>query len=316
MRVFTACKDLPADCAGAVTAIGNFDGVHRGHQALLAEAANIARREKRPLAVLTFEPHPRRLFQPDAPPFRITPTPVKARRLAAAGVELLFSLPFDWDFASQGAEEFIDTVLTRGIRPAHVVVGNDFRFGQLRKGTPETIRAAGIPVAAIGRVGDAGGAPFSSSRIRAALEAGDIAAANALLGWRWEIEGIVAHGDKRGRELGFPTANVPLGDTLHPAYGIYAALVQVEGEKHWRPSATNIGIRPMFELSVGQVEAHLLDFSGDLYGKTLRIRPVKRLRGEARYDTLDALVAQIAEDCRQTRAALASAAEDPDQLDM
>jgi riboflavin kinase/FMN adenylyltransferase len=305
MRVFTTCSDLPE--TSPVIAIGNFDGVHRGHQALLAETKELAQQLGRKFGVLTFEPHPRSLFQPDGPPFRITPAAVKARRLEQAGAELLFSLPFTWDFASQSAEQFVSSVLTDGIKPAHVVVGNDFRFGQLRKGTPDTIREAGIPVTIIERVADEGDDPFSSSRIRAALEQGDIEAANKLLGWNWEIEGAVAHGDKRGRELGFPTANVPLGETLHPAYGIYATLVQVEGEDKWLPSATNIGIRPMFEVPVGQVEAHIFDFDRDIYGKTLRIRPVKRLRGEARYESLDALVKQIDEDCREARRILEAA---------
>jgi riboflavin kinase/FMN adenylyltransferase len=268
---------------------------------LLAETQALARKLGKPFGVLTFEPHPRSLFQPYGPPFRITPFPVKARRLEAAGAEALYSLPFTWDFASQSAEQFVSSVLTNGVRPSYVVVGNDFRFGQLRKGTPDTIRAAGIPVTIIERVADEGDDPFSSSRFRAALEQGEIETANRLLGWNWEIEGIVAHGDKRGRELGFPTANVPLGETLHPAYGIYAALVQIEGEEEWLASATNIGIRPMFEVPVGQVEAHIFDFDRDIYGRTLRIRPVKRLRGEARYESLDALVKQIGEDCRQAK---------------
>lgn len=304
MQVITDLKDIPEAATGAVLAVGNFDGVHCGHRALIAKAREIAQKEKRKLAVLTFEPHPRKLFRPDDPPFRITPFDVKARRLAACGVDILFCLTFDWDFASQSAETFIDRVLEKGLKPARIVVGADFCFGQLRKGTPETLKQAGFALDILEKIHDDDGDIFSSSAIRAALRKGDIEKANALLGWEWEMEGIVVKGDQRGRELGYPTANVRLGETIHPAYGIYATLVNIEGEPQWRAAATNIGIRPMFEVPVGQIEAHILDYSGDIYGRTLRIRPVRRLRGEARFDSLEALIAQIDEDCRNTRALL------------
>src|SRR5262249_10359512 len=161
----------------------------------------------------------------------------------------------------QSAEQFIDSVLQNGLKPAHIVIGNDFRFGQLRKGTPQTLRDAGLGVTMIDKlVCDENGEAISSSRIRQALRHGDIAAANGLRGWEGEIEGVVAHGDKRGRELGFPTANVALGETLHPAYGVYASLVRIGDEKQWRAAATNIGIRPMFELAQGQTESFIFDF--------------------------------------------------------
>lgn len=285
---------------GCVLAIGNFDGVHLGHRALIHEAKTLADKESKKLAVLTFEPHPRKLFRPDDPPFRITPENIKARQLEACGIDYLFSLSFDWDFASQSAEDFIDHVLKNGIRPAHIVVGFDFAFGQLRKGTTDTLKQAGYDVTVMNKVADDDGAKYGSSPIRTALRHGDIDKANTLLGWNWEIEGIIVEGDKRGRELGYPTANVPLGETIHPGYGVYATFVQIEGEEEWRPAATNIGIRPMFELKIGQVEAHILDFDDDIYGKTLRIRPVKKLRGEAKFDDLDALIAQIDKDCEET----------------
>jgi riboflavin kinase/FMN adenylyltransferase len=297
IRILKACS---GDAADGVLAIGNFDGVHRGHQALLGAARALADKAGQKLAILTFEPHPRRLFQPDGPPFRITPESLKAARLALNGADVLFSLPFDWAFASQSAEQFIESVLGP-IRPSHVIVGGDFRFGQLRKGTPEMIAQAGYTVTIFEKAADGSGAPVSSSRIRTALQQGDIAAANNLLGWKWHIEGPVVSGDKRGRELGFPTANVRLGETIHPAYGIYAAHAQIEGAQDWLPAAVNIGIRPMFELREGQVEAHIIDFSGDLYGKTLRVRPVKRLRGEAKFPDLEALIKQIKQDCADTR---------------
>lgn len=302
MDVFESIEGLPAPARGAVVAIGNFDGVHRGHQELLRRAMAVAQEKGAKTAVLTFEPHPRALFRPDDPPFRITPAAVKARRLASCGVDALISLPFDWDFASQSAEGFIDRVLKNGLRPAHIVVGHDFGFGQLRKGTPDTLTAAGFGVTVLDLVEDDGGdGKFSSSRIRQLLRTGDIAAANEALGWDWEIEGVVVKGDQRGRTIGYPTANIHLGDTLHPAYGVYAALVQIEGEEEWRLSATNIGIRPMFELKIGQVEAHILDFDRDIYGRRIRLKPLKRLRGEAKFESLEALVSQIGQDCADVR---------------
>lgn len=302
MKTYKTLQNLPAAAKGPVLAIGNFDGVHKGHQALLAHAREIAQQKGAALSVLSFEPHPRALFRPDDPPFRITSLAVKQQRLEAAGVDQLFSLTFDWDFASQSAEDFVARILVNGIQPVHVIVGYDFRFGQLRKGDADTIRAAGIEVSSFGEVADRNGEKFSSSTIRQKLRAGEIAAANAMLGWAWEIQGAVFRGDRRGHEFGYPTANILLGDTLHPAYGIYATLIQIEGEDQWHPAATNIGIRPMFEVKEGQIEAHILDFPDrDIYGKILRVRPVERLRGEAKFDSLDTLIAQIEKDCAQAR---------------
>ncbi|HEY8189914.1 MAG TPA: bifunctional riboflavin kinase/FAD synthetase [Micavibrio sp.] len=307
MQSFDIYKNLPDSARGAVIAIGNFDGMHLGHQALLAGAKQLARSLGKDLGVLTFEPHPRRLFRPDDPPFRLTSPQVKAERIQAAGADLLFSASFDWDFASLSADQFISQILRGRLGAAHIVIGDDFRFGQLRKGSVETLQSAGLPATVIDKVSSAGGEVLSSSLIRQALGAGEIDRANRLLGWPWEMRGIVRSGDRRGRELGFPTANMSLGNILHPSYGIYAAQAQIMedgSDSPWLPSAVNIGIRPMFALSEGQVEAHILDFDRDIYGKTLRVRPVRRLRGEAKFDSLDALIRQIAQDCAEVRAAL------------
>lgn len=284
-----------------VLCIGNFDGVHRGHRELLNVARSIAEEGGNPLGVMTFEPHPRRLFRPDDPPFCITPPQVERRLLESLGVDVLFFLSFDWDFASQSAEAFIANVLHGGIRPSHVVVGYDFRFGQLRTGTADTLREAGYGVTVVEELADREHRAVSSSRVRVALRHGDLETANRLLGWEWEVEGEVVTGNRRGHTLGFPTANLELGETLHPAYGVYAAWARVQGEESWRPAATNIGIRPMFELPVGQVEAHILDFDRDIYGESLRVRPVKRIRGEARYASVEELIRQMRIDCRITR---------------
>ena len=302
MQIFKSLNNISDDAKDAVIAIGNFDGVHRGHQALLMEAQKIAKKQNKKFGVLTFEPHPRVLFQPDQPPARLTPTKLKAQRLEKHNVDFLFSLDFDWPFASQTAEEFIQNILKDGLNVAHVVVGYDFCFGQLRKGSAETIQNAGIPVQSVAAIHDDKKEIISSSRVRSALRAGDIEAANALLGWDWEIQGKIFRGDRRGHELGYPTANILLKDTLHPAYGVYACKVKIEGEEEWLNAATNIGIRPMFEVSEGQVEAHILDFPDrDIYDKNLRVRPVHRLRGEAKFNSLDDLIAQMEKDCAQAR---------------
>lgn len=304
MQLFKTFRDLPAGAQGAVIVIGNFDGVHQGHQSLIRLAHEKAALLNAPVGVLTFEPHPRALFRPDDPVFRLTPDALKQERLAACGVDILYSVKFDWDFASLSPQQFIDQVLKDGLKPAHIIVGQDFCFGQLRKGTTQTLINAGLSVSALEKVVDEDGDDVSSSSIRQELRHGNIEAANQLLGWEWIMQGTVVQGDQRGRALGYPTANVPLGDTLHPAYGIYASYVQIveDGpDAPWLPAATNIGIRPMFEVEVGQIESYIFDFNRDIYGKTLRVKPVKRLRGEAKFDSLEALIAQIGADCVEAR---------------
>jgi len=304
MQLIESLDKLTDTLKGHVIAIGNFDGVHRGHRALLDETKKIAAEKNLEFGVLTFEPHPRILFRPDEPPFRITPPALKYKKIEDAGADFIVSLPFDWDFASQSADDFVRNILVKGLGAKHIVIGHDFRFGQLRKGDAVTIESAGIPVTRFAPVG-LGEHKFASTDIRGALRLGDISAANDILGWEWEMGGVIVRGDRRGHELGYPTANVPLGDILHPSYGVYAAEVMIEGEDIWRPAAVNIGIRPMFELKVGQIEAHILDFEDrDIYGKFLRVRPVKRLRGEAKFSSLEALIAQIEADCRDVRAIL------------
>jgi riboflavin kinase/FMN adenylyltransferase len=304
MQIYEALENLPETAKGAVVAIGNFDGVHKGHQALLAEAGKIASAKGKKLGVLTFEPHPRMLFRPDEPPGRLTPPSVKAWRLEQSNVAFLYSLGFDWDFASQSAEEFIQKILKSGLNASHVVVGENFRFGQLRKGEAKDIEAAGIPVKSVSGVTDEKGEIYSSSLIRRALRQGELTEANAMLGWEWEMRGEIVKGDQRGRELGYPTANFSLGPTIHPAYGVYAARVNIEGEKEWHGAAVNIGIRPMFEIPEAQVESYIFDFNREIYGKTLRVQPVKRLRSEAKFNSVDELKAQMKEDCVQVKKVL------------
>ena len=306
MEIFSDIKTIPDEAKDCVIAIGNFDGVHQGHKSLIAQARHIADKTNKKLGILTFEPHPRRLFQPDLAPARITPIDLKAEKLAQENIDYLFSAPFDWDFASQTADDFIKNILINGLSANHIIIGYDFKFGQLRGGNADTIQKAGLAVTQIKAQTDDTASPISATRIRENIRKGDIKQANALLGWEWEIRGGIFRGDRRGHELGYPTANVLLKDTIHPAYGIYACYVQIEGEQEWRKAATNIGIRPMFEVQTGQVEAHILDFPDkDIYDKTLRIKLIQRLRGEAKFNSLEDLIVQMDKDCQKTREILA-----------
>ena len=304
MKIHNSYKNLPNDAKNHVIAIGNFDGVHKGHQTLIKTAQDIAKEKGLNAAILTFEPHPHQLFRPDDPPNRLTPPNLKHHRLHKEGIDSIYALPFDWDFASQSYQDFIQNILIGGLEAAHVVIGYDFCFGQMRKGEPKHIQEAGIPTTIIEKITDDTGELYASSRIRQLLRHGKIDEANEILGWDWEIWGTVQKGDQRGHDLGYPTANMKLGDTIHPAYGIYAAYVQVEDENEWLPAAINIGIRPMFEIPTAQVESHIFDFNRDIYGKTLRVKPVKRLRSEAKFDSLEALKAQMEKDCETAKALL------------
>lgn len=304
MNVFSTLSEIPEDLSEKIVVIGNFDGVHRGHQALLHQAQEIASETNSEICVLTFEPHPRKIFRPDDPPFRITPPNLKSLRLQKEGIHLLCSLPFDWTLASCSAEDFVQNILINRLHAKHVVVGHDFRFGQLRKGSAETIRTTGIPVTEVKAVSNEAGQIISSSTIRQHLRHGRIQEANTLLGWNWEIHGTVVKGDQRGRKLGYPTANFPLAEIVHPAYGIYAAKVRLLQDQTWYNAAINIGIRPMFEIPEAQVESHILDFDQDIYGQTLVVRPVHFLRGEAKFDSVEDLISQMEKDCSETRTIL------------
>lgn len=271
---------------------------------MLAAGKRIAAFENRELVALTFEPHPRSFFKPADAPFRITPEPVKERRLKALGVDRVDVLDFNDIMAGLTAEQFIEMIILGHLNASHVVVGSDFHFGKSRTGTVETLRndkRFQVDGVALELMADA---PVSSTRIREALKSGDIGVANAMLGWDWEMEGIVAHGDKRGRDLGYPTANIPLEDTIAPAYGIYAVRVNIDGA--WRDGVANIGIRPMFETKAPLLEVYVFDFDGDLYGQPLRVQPVQKLRDEARFDDLEALKAQMARDVVDAKAALSN----------
>jgi riboflavin kinase/FMN adenylyltransferase len=311
MRVFRHTTATGAD-RGAVVAVGNFDGVHRGHQAVIAAAKQVAQDVAAPFAVLTFEPHPRSVFQPGAPPFRLTPFRAKSRALENLGVDLLFTLHFDLDFAQKSAEDFVAEALVAGLGVRQVVVGYDFVFGNRRRGTPELLKAEGqkqgFGVSVVAPVAGSGGVAYSSTQIRELLVAGQPREAAALLSRPWEIEGRVETGDRLGRTIGFPTANIALADYLRPAAGVYAVRAGVEAgaATRWFDGAANLGWRPTVGGTDLRLEAHLFDFDGDLYGQHLRVAFIERLRPEQRFDGLEALKAQIAADCQKARAILAS----------
>ena len=302
MRIYRHYDALPADARGAAVAIGNFDGVHPGHQTVIHEAGRIAGDMCRPWAVLTFEPHPRAFFTPGSEPFRLTPFRSKARRIAELGADLLIVQRFDKAFSSLPAEDFVNTVLVDGLGAGHVVSGYDFVFGHKRGGNCELLLAMGAKkgfgFTAVNAQTDSSGEAYSSTRVRERLGDADPRGAAAILGRDFEIEGRVARGEARGKSIGFPTANIPLGAYLRPALGVYAvrAAIEQENGEIWLDGVANIGVRPTFGGDGVVLEVFLFDFDDDLYGKRLRVRLVDFLRPEKKFDGVDDLKAQIAQD--------------------
>jgi riboflavin kinase / FMN adenylyltransferase len=298
---------------GAVIAIGNFDGVHRGHRAVIAEAKRIAAPAGVPFGILTFEPHPRSVFVPDGPPFRLTPFRAKTRLIEEAGTDVLFTLRFDRRFAAESAQDFVADLLVARLGSKHIVVGQDFTFGRGRGGNPALLcemgARLGFGVTVLEPVADVSGKLASASRIRDHLASGRPRAAAALLGRDWEIEGRVQRGDQRGRDLGFPTANLAIANYLHPAPGVYAvrAGMTENGTLTWHDGVANFGNRPTFAGQDWRFETHLFDFAGDLYGRHLRVAIVEFIRPDAKFAGVDALVAAMREDAKQARAILAAA---------
>jgi len=298
-------RDVPTALRGATIALGNMDGVHRGHLAVLGAAH--AARPAAPLAVLTFEPHPREHFRPEDPPFRLTPLPAKLAALGAAGAATVFALPFNAALAAMGAEAFFQQVLRDGIGAVHLACGQDFAFGHRRGGDAAALarmaEAAGIGITLVPPVADASG-PISSTRIRRALQDGYPERATAMLGRPWEIRGQVVHGDKLGRVLGWPTANLWLGRHLEPARGVYAVTVALPDGREAKGVA-NVGRRPTLGGDPEtRLETYIFDWSGDIYDREIGVRLVKFLRPDAKFDGLEALKHAIAEDAAAARLAL------------
>ena len=302
MKIYRTWQGLPEDARGATVALGNFDGVHLGHAHLL-HAAHAARPDA-PLAVLTFEPHPRELFRPDDPPFRLTLSAERADALAANHVSILYELPFDEEFSQMTAEQFVDDVLHRGLGTRHLASGADFAFGHRRGGDTDFLatraEALGMGMTIVPALSDARG-PLSSTRIRRALQDGYHERATAELGRPWCIRGVVAHGDQRGRTIGFPTANIQLGRHLEPARGVYAVTIRLP-DGSVKPGAANIGRRPTVNAGPeSRLEVNIFDFSGDLYGQELAVALHAYLRPEQKFSGLDELKSRIAADAAQAR---------------
>ena len=310
MQIFRRSHNLPDNARKATIAIGNFDGVHPGHRAVINEAGLIARNEGLPWAVLTFEPHPRQLFSPNQDPFRLTPFRAKAEEIEAMGVDLLIVQRFDNPFSQIKAEEFVMKALVQGLDAHHVVSGYDFVFGHNRGGHCDLLLSMGekegFGFTAVSALSDNSGEIYSSTRIRDRLKDADPKGAAKILGREFELSGRVVHGNHLGRELNYPTANIHLRSYIRPANGIYAVRVLVEGygNKNWIDGAANIGIRPTIGGNEIIFEVFLIDFDADLYGKYLRVRLVDYLRKEKKFDGLDALKAQIALDTEKARTVL------------
>lgn len=321
MRLIRHCHEVPPPMRGMVIALGNFDGVHRGHRAVIGAALRQARASGRVAAVMTFDPHPRRYFRPDLPPFALSSLRQKVRLIGETGVDLLCVLRFGPALAGLSAEDFVDMVLVRDLGVSGVVVGDDYAFGKGRGGDVTLLRSLasrrGFAVTSVppvcmpdGMVCTPDGAVCSSTAVREALSAGDVEAAAAFLGRPWELEGRVCRGQARGRVLGFPTANIDPGVRTRPARGVYAvrAGLDHDGETRWYDGVANYGTRPTFGMSDDVLEVHLLDMNRDLYGQRLRVQLLGRIRPEQAFSGPDALKARIAADIDAARIILARGA--------
>jgi len=307
MQRVTLAGGIPEDLKGSIVALGNFDGFHLGHQAVVGRAIQRGFHERRPVIVATFDPHPVKFFKPDVPPFRLTTLDQREHLFAHAGADAMLVFHFDKALAVTSSEDFVSETLGKEIGAAGVVTGDDFTFGRGRKGDVPLLKALGEQYGIIAEAVAPvllDGTRISSGRIREALEAGDIGTATHLLTRDYAIEGVVQRGDARGRELGYPTANLTLSDYQRPKYGIYAARVTLDdGSEH--PGVASLGVRPTFQPPQELLEAHLFDFDGDLYGRKVEVALHGYIREERRFDSLDALSERMRDDEAQARALLA-----------
>ena len=305
MDIVRSWRDVPASLQGVALAIGNFDGVHRGHQAVLSEAIRIAKREGRRSGAVVFEPHPREFFEPNKPFFRLTPLPLKLELLEALGLDQTFVIPFDRALSLLSADRFAAEVIAGGLVASHVVVGHDFSYGKGRTGTTEELaalgRKLGFGVDVVAPVG-AGAGVFSSSSIREHLRKGEVRDAADELGYWWRARGRVSQGAGRGKGLGFPTLNFSLTPGQDVRHGIYAMRVDHDGRRYH--AAGYVGARPTFGESAPVLEAHLLDFAGDLYGREVEAEFIAFLRPDQTFTNPEALAAQMRKDTNQARAVL------------
>ena len=309
MRFLDHRDPLPESLRGAIIALGNFDGFHLGHQAVAKEAIDWARAEGRPAIIATFDPHPVRFFKPDAAPFRLTTLEQRQELYLAAGATAMLVFHFDGELAGTTAEDFVRVLLAEKLGAKGVVTGGDFTFGKARGGNFKRLvelgKEVGIEARAVEPVMD-GGEAVSSSRVRDALREGDPQEAARLLTRPFAIRGVVQHGDKRGREIGYPTANLSIEQYLRPKYGIYAVTGRILSTGQELQGAANIGVRPQFEPPKELLEPYFFNFSGDLYGQEIEVAFHHFLRGEAKFDSLEALTEQMEKDCNEARRLLSS----------
>jgi riboflavin kinase/FMN adenylyltransferase len=316
MRIFRHVAGLPDFVRESSVAIGNFDGVHLGHQAVIDEAAAHAQKHGSAMSVITFDPHPRRYFRPEEPPFQLTPLRSKVRRFKAIGVEQLLVVHFDTETSQLTHQQFVDTFIFGGFKAQHVTVGYDFVFGAGRGGDVDYLRARaeqdGFGLSAIEPVKDASETIYSSTNIRNCLTDGNPLGAARLLGRPWEVEGRVIKGDQRGRQIGFPTANIVLDDYVEPALGVYAVWAGIEeaGVTTWHMGCANIGRRPTFDKNDVNCEVYIFDFTDDIYDKLLRVALIEYIRPEKKFDGIAQLREQIALDSHDARGLLESIGPD------
>ena len=322
MRILRGDERLGGDHRNAVMAIGNFDGIHRGHQVVLTSVVELARARGSAAGLITFSPHPRTFFSPHNPVFKITSIELKSRLVSALGLDFIVVLDFNYDLAALPPERFVDDILSERLSAGHVVTGADFRFGKARSGDIESLRCLGrdqgFEVTAVDPVGDPDGElpHFSSTSVRQALLHGNPRAAADILGYWWTVLGEVVKGDQRGRTIGFPTVNIMLDENSAPRLGIYAVRVRSadgQGDEIWR-GAGYVGRRPTFDKEEVVLEVFLFDHSGDLYGRELMVEFVEFVRGDQKFDSVDDLKGQMDDDCREIERILQALERDGDPM--
>jgi riboflavin kinase/FMN adenylyltransferase len=309
VKTLQTYTDLPTADKGAVIALGNFDGLHRGHQAVIKRAQAIADELSAPLGIGLFRPHPYRFFKPDAAPFRLMSARIRAQVMAELGVEFLYEIPFDENLRDMDDQQFVEQVLHQGLGIRHVIVGEDYGFGKNRCGDVESLTRLcgqrGIGVTAISPVGlHKLYGKYGSTEIRKALQDGDVFHAQHMLSRPWRVDGLVQKGQQRGRTINFPTANLDFADLVRPKFGVYVVEVRIDGEDVWRPAVANTGNRPTVDGEEARLEVHLLDFNRDLYGQLIDVRFRSFIRAEQKFESFDDLKRQIMRDADGARAIL------------
>lgn len=307
MKTYNSYTDLPKIAKGAVIALGNFDGLHRGHQAVIGQAKKIADNMGAPLGIGLFRPHPRLFFKPDSPPFRLMSADVRAAIMPALGVDRLYEIPFDVDLRDMDDVEFVEKVLHQGLGIKHVVVGDDFGFGKNRCGDVESLtrlcaerNIEVTPMKPVGLHKIYG--KYGSTEIREALSQGDVFHAAHMLSRPWIVDGIVAKGEQRGRTIGFPTANLDFGTLIRPKFGVYSVELKIDGEDIWRPGVANTGNRPTVGGEDARLEVHIFDFDQDIYGQRVEVAFRSFIRDEKKFESFEALKEQIKKDADGARA--------------